>query len=89
MKRTSIYVQQAFCVFNFRGAGKPGKLNVQIFMYRKHFVCLIFAGRHNPQKYFNMKILCTKNSDLKIPQITVSPCTLTIPKVLPEHNSSQ
>ena len=36
----------------FHGAGEPKKLNARIFMYNKHFVCLIFVGCHNPRKYF-------------------------------------
>ena len=29
-------------------------------MYNKHFVCLIFVGCHNLQKYFNTKIYTWK-----------------------------
>ena len=44
----------------FCGAGEPQKLNTLIFVYNKHFVCLIFMGCHDPQKYSNTEILHTK-----------------------------
>ena len=62
-------IWEMFVVEIFHGAGKPRKLNIQIFVYNIHFVCLIFMGCHNPQKYFNMKISRAKNSTQKFSKI--------------------
>ena len=58
-----------FVVKYFRGAGKPQKSNVKIFVYNKHFMHLIFTG--NPQKYFNIKNSTQKNLTLTFSKFTV------------------
>ena len=70
IKTTVIW--KMFVVNIFPGAGEARKLNAWIFMYNKHFVCLIFVGFHDPQKYFNTKNLQMKDFDTKFPKLCVS-----------------
>ena len=48
---------EMFVVKIFSWGGEAQKLNAQIFLYSIHLLSLIIMGCHEPQKYFNTKIL--------------------------------
>ena len=60
------------------GASEPQKLNAQIFVYNKQFVCLIIVDCHNPQNILTKNFTHKKIQNENFPNYDISAITIFV-----------